>query len=155
MTESELYHHGVKGMKWGKRKDKYVTVRQGLKNANTAGQDAWRKSVSDNGGKLVGRSKQVALYKNPSDKFRGKKAANDAYRNAYKESIKSDKTYNKQLRSESKPNKTLKTAAAYGALAVTGFLAGYGAMKVSKARQTVSEGLLKDTLAYVNAMNKL
>lgn len=155
MPENELYHHGVKGMRWGHRKDKYVTVRQGLKNARAAGQEAWRKSVSDNGGKLVGKSKSIAVYKNPADKFRGRKASNDAYKNAYKESVKNDKAYNKQLRSESKPNKTIKTAAAYGALAVTGFLAGYGAMKVSKARRTVSEGLLKDTLAYVNAMNKL
>lgn len=155
MPEQELAHWGVKGMRWGHRKNNYVTVRQGYKNAKSAGQEAWRKSVSDNGGKLVGKNKQIAVYKNPIAMRRGRKAALDAYKNAQKESMKSDKAYNKQLRSESKPNKTLKTAAAYGALAVTGFLAGYGAMKVSKARRTVSEGLLKDTLAYVNAMNKL
>lgn len=26
MTEMELYHHGVKGMKWGVRKDKYKAM---------------------------------------------------------------------------------------------------------------------------------
>lgn len=133
--EYELYHHGVKGMKWGKRKDKYVTARQGLKNARAAGQDAWRKSVSDNGGTLVGRSKQFAVYKNPADKFRGRKAATDAYKNAYKESIKADKAYNKQLRVERKasnPNRNREIAIAAGAAAGTA-LAAYGTYKVVNA----------------------
>lgn len=106
MPEQELYHYGVKGMQWGVRKNKYITVRQGFKNARAAGKDAWRKSVSENGGKLAGKNKQIAVYKNPIAMRRGRKASLDAYKNAQRESIKSDKAYNKQLRSEQKEFKS-------------------------------------------------
>ena len=135
MDNQELAHFGVKGMRWGHRKNNYVTVRQGLKNARSAGQEAWRKSVSDNGGKLVGRSKQLALYKNPADKFRGKKAARDAYNNAQKESLKNDKAYNRQIRAENKtsnPNRNREIAIATTAVVGTALVA-YGAHKVSNA----------------------
>lgn len=51
--ESELYHHGIKGMKWGRRrfqnsdgsltpagKKRYVTVREAVNNARKAGRDS-------------------------------------------------------------------------------------------------------------------
>ena len=43
MNNNELYHHGVKGMKWGVRRKNtqgYATVRTGLKNARSSMNDA-------------------------------------------------------------------------------------------------------------------
>lgn len=135
MNNTELYHYGVKGMRWGVHKNKYVTVRQGLKNARTAGQEAWRKSVSDNGGTLIGKSKQLAVYKSPAAKFRGKKAAREAYNNAYKNSVNNDKVHNKQLRADAKasnPNRKREIAIATTAVVGTA-LTAYGVYKVSNA----------------------
>lgn len=108
--EFELQHHGVKGMKWGKRKNSYVTVRQGLKNARAAGRDAWEKATIESGGKLVGKSKSIVVYKNPVAKMRGKVAARKAYTTAARESMKADKARNAKTRTKGKTSvdRTLK-----------------------------------------------
>jgi hypothetical protein len=103
--EFELQHHGVKGMRWGVRKKKYVTVRQGTKNANAAGREAWQKTTTENGGKLVGKDKNVAVYKNPVAMRRGRAAAQTARNDAIKESIKNDKAANKAERQRAKAEK--------------------------------------------------
>ena len=130
--EFELQHHGVKGMKWGKRKkyygpstggiagdkytlrgatsgpingEKYTTGRQGMKNANAAGREAWQKTTTENGGKLVGKDKNVAVYKNPVAMRRGRAAAQTARNDAIKESIKNDKAANKAERQRVKAEK--------------------------------------------------
>lgn len=103
--EFELQHHGVKGMKWGVRKKKYVTVRQGAKNAQAAGRKAWQETTTANGGKLVGKDKNVAVYKNPVAMRRGRAAAQTARNDAIKESIKSDKAVNKAERQRVKAEK--------------------------------------------------
>ena len=105
-TNNTLYHHGVKGMRWGKRKARYITARQGIKKAKAAGEEAWRKTTTEQGGKLFGKSKSIAVYKNPVAKMQGRKAANEAYRKAAKESIQDSKAYNKQARAERKTNKS-------------------------------------------------
>lgn len=96
MNDQELKHYGVPGMKWGHRKSSYITARQSFKNAKAAGKDAWKKTTVENGGRLVGKKQSVALYKNPVAKFKGKHEARTAYATDYKESIKTDKSYNKQ-----------------------------------------------------------
>jgi hypothetical protein len=115
--EFELQHHGVKGMKWGKRK-KYVTVRQGMKNAQAAGREAWQKNTTENGGKLVGKDKNVAVYKNPVAMRRGRAAAQTARNDAIKESIKNDKAANKAERQRAKAEKKQSNKSAEGANAM-------------------------------------
>lgn len=135
MTDLELYHHGVKGMRWGVRKDEYLTAKQIDKNAKNAGREAWRKSVSDNGGKLVGKSKLIAVYKNPIESLRGRKASREAYKNAQEKSIADDNAYNKRLKAENKasnPNRKREIAIATTAVVGTS-LAAYGVYKVSTA----------------------
>lgn len=47
----ELYHHGVKGMKWGVRKDKpYITARRAVKIAKADGAEA--RSVAEKSGNI-------------------------------------------------------------------------------------------------------
>lgn len=135
VNADELMHYGVPGMRWGHRKNKYITARQGIKNAKSAGKDAWRKATIDSGGKLIGKSKSIAVYKNPVDKMRGRKNARDAYTDAAKESVRADKNYNKQLRAEKKAERTpmsTKKKIVIGATVAGTVLAAYGAYKVSK-----------------------
>lgn len=103
---TELQHYGVKGMKWGHRKARPITVRQGMRNARTAGQDAWRKTTVEQGGTLIGKKNPV-VAKYPSAKARrtGSVAAKAAYKDAAKQSVKNDKAYNKQLRADKKAEK--------------------------------------------------
>jgi hypothetical protein len=103
--ETELMHYGVKGMRWGVRRNKYVTIRQGMKNANAAGRAAWQETTTANGGKLIGKDKNVAVYKNPVAMRRGRVAAQTARNDAIKESIKNDKAVNKAERQRIKAEK--------------------------------------------------
>ena len=138
----ELQHHGVKGMKWGVRKKKYVTVRQGAKNANAAGRKAWQETTTANGGKLVGKDKNVAVYKDPVAMRRGRAAAQTARNNAIKESIKSDKAANKAERQRVKAEK--KQLKADRALAKTG--TKNAATKIAIALQAVSSLYVADVM---------
>jgi hypothetical protein len=47
-----------------------------------------------------------------------------------------------------------KRAMTYGTIAVTSFLAAYGAKRIADSRRSLSVGMLEKTLAYVNAINK-
>ena len=88
-----LQHHGVKGMKWGKRKDKYVTVFQSQRNALSAAEKARRKVIDDSreaGIKGIGSFRKV------------NREVLNAKRKAYGESIKADRNYNAQLRAKRK-----------------------------------------------------
>ena len=46
IIDGELYHHGVKGMKWGVRKKQYTTIRDGIKAANKSRKDAIKESIA-------------------------------------------------------------------------------------------------------------
>ena len=132
--ESELYHHGIKGMKWGRRryqnsdgsltpagKSRYVTVRQANKNAKQAEKDA------------------VKALNNSPEKHTIREYGKAA-RAAKKQSIAKDKAYNKQLREERKAERNTpeaqaerrKKALKVGAAVAGTALAAYGAYKVNQ-----------------------
>lgn len=92
MQQNELYHFGVKGMKWGVRKKNYVTVRQANKNANEAAKKAGKESIAAD--KVKSRAGERVTYRQAS------KNARAAMDTARKESIAKDKTYNKQLKAD-------------------------------------------------------
>lgn len=90
---NELYHYGVKGMKWGVRKDKYVTVRQAVKNAKKAGKQARKESLAADKENLKG---QLGGWR------KAVKNGSKAYKQAQKESFARDNAYNKELRNKNK-----------------------------------------------------
>lgn len=94
MQQNELYHYGVKGMKWGHRKKSYVTVRQAVKNADSAAKTAAKESIAAD--KAKSKSGERVTYRQAS------KNARDAMKEARKESIAKDKAYNKQQRADKK-----------------------------------------------------
>lgn len=115
----ELYHHGVKGMKWGVRRKRaaLITVAKANRNANERANDAYKKSLAES--KNSG-DKGVGSYR------RAKQKASEAKRAAYKESIKNDKAYNKQLKADYKKNHPLKRrdVVKKGGAIVSGLLVG-------------------------------
>ena len=142
---NELYHHGIKGMRWGVRRfqtkdgsltpagrKRYVTTAQAVRNANNAAKDARKESIA----KSRATDSGIGSYRRAANK------ASAAGREAYRDSIAKDKAYNKQLRSEKKAvaeenaseRKGLtdkqKKALKLGAIAVGSAIATYGALKV-------------------------
>lgn len=115
--EYVLCHHGVKGMKWGVRKQRQssrITVRQAYKNAKESEREARRES----------------LARDKADGATIRRAANNmnkAGREAMYESIRRDKEYNQQLRGQQQSQswmqrngKKLAIAAAGTAVALSG-----------------------------------
>lgn len=97
-NSDELYHYGVLGMKWGKRKAGYVTVYQAQKNATKAAEQARKESIAKDkaaGVKGIGSFAKVNRH------------ALAAKRKAYDESIAADKAHNKQLRAEKKAKRKI------------------------------------------------
>ena len=101
--EYELYHHGVKGMKWGvrKKRDGYTTARQAHKNAKAAGDQAAKDAIN----RMNASPKKHTLreYNN---------AAKKAKRQAEMDSFRDAKDRNKQKRAEKKAADAAKTNAA-------------------------------------------
>lgn len=121
----ELYHHGVKGMKWGVRK-KYVTIRQAVKNAKNTGNKAYKDSMTKD--RVALKGKNGGFRKSINN-------ANKAKKQAMEDSIAADKAKNREIRNNNKatnPNRKRELIIAGTAIAGTA-LAAYGAHKVSNA----------------------
>lgn len=155
-SSNELYHHGIKGMKWGRRRfqnsdgsltaagrKRYVTVRQATKNAKQVEKDAVK-----------------AL--NNSPKKHTLREYGNAARAASKQSVANDKAYNKQLREERKAErntpeakaarkeKAIKAAKVGAAVAGTA-LAAYGTYKVAQYVQSQrSQAAMQKANDYIN-----
>lgn len=154
-----LQHHGVKGMKWGRRryqnkdgsltpagKKRYITIGEAKRNATRAAEKARKESVSRDRERLSGVGSFAKANRN----------ALAAKRKAYNDSIAADKAHNRQLRAEreqakktEKENRTPEEIAArrkkaikVGAAVAGTALAAYGAYKVSKiiANKNVNRG---------------
>lgn len=95
----ELAHHGVKGMKWGVRKDRYITNHQANKNRKKAYKEAYIDSTKKSGGRVVsGYGVTAAIHPNLKSKYNAKAAG----RAAGKQSLKNDLEYNKQVKAARK-----------------------------------------------------
>lgn len=90
-SSDELYHHGVKGMKWGVRKKKYVTVRQASKNASKAYKDSFKED----------KARSKSLREQGEKGITVRQATKNANK-ARKDSVINDVTYNKGLRQQKK-----------------------------------------------------
>lgn len=96
--ETELYHYGVPGMKWGHRKAQPIITsnRTARRKAKLAGDEAFKKSYAKSkkefSGKLGGARKAGNI-------------ANKARKQAIKDSIAADKAHNKKIRTDIKENK--------------------------------------------------
>lgn len=101
MTNNSLYHHGIKGQKWGKRrfqnkdgsltpagKQRYITVAQASRNADRAAKDARKKSFAESRATDSG----IGSYRRAANK------ASAAEKEARRDSIAKDKAHNQQLR---------------------------------------------------------
>lgn len=124
MSDFYLSHHGVKGMKWGVRKKSYVTVRQSLKNAKAASENARRdkiRELNDSPNKYTLRQRNIE--------------ANKASKAAYKDSIAKDKAYNKEQRANQTPEerkRQIRRNVVKGSIIAAGLIAsaGFGARAI-------------------------
>ena len=150
---SYLKHHGIKGMKWGRRryqnkdgsltpagKKRYVSTFEAHRNATKAAEKARKESIISDREQISGVGSFAKVNRN----------AMAAKRKAYRESIAADKTHNRQLREENKQAKKTekenrtpeeiaarrKKALKVGAAVAGTALAAYGAYKLNQYVKT-------------------
>lgn len=91
LYNGELYHHGVKGMRWGIRKDR-ITVRQASKNARKAYKEEYMNTTKAAGGKAISKfGITVAAHPNLKAKYQAKAAGRKAARESYERDVQASK----------------------------------------------------------------
>lgn len=99
--DNELYHHGVKGMKWGVRRYQKKDGSYTLAGANRRAKEAGRKAASES----LTKSKASPDSNKLGSGRKALNAASKAKRSAIKSSIQSDRAHNKQIRADKNANK--------------------------------------------------
>lgn len=149
----ELYHFGVKGMRWGHRKAQYNTsngnvasakvrmknAKQAYKTANKAYGKSFNKAaryssnhfITQNFGK--GKQKSNALWNDAYDKGSAADKAKAAYKQSKKDYKAEKKAAANTPEAKAARKEKMKKAAKVGAAVAGTALAAYGAYKVSKA----------------------
>ena len=132
--KDELYHHGVKGMKWGHRKkypESVSNARAAYKSAkkeyNRAYNKAYNYSSTHAISQYTNKKRRAESDRRWGDAYDKAKTANDA-KTAYKQAKKEYKQSDEYKQQAARRKKTLKV----GAAAAGTMLAAYGSYKVSK-----------------------
>lgn len=182
MYENELYHYGVKGMRWGHRKS-YPTTSAGyptkstvgaarvrMKNAKQAYKTA-NKVASKSFGEAYkytdrhpiksrigkGKQKSNALWDDAFDKIDVANKAQTAYKQSKKDYKAEKKAAANTPEAKAARKEKLKKAAKVGAAVAGTALAAYGVYKVSKAisnkkQMQAAEAAVKKSLADNSAL---
>lgn len=151
MNENELYHFGVKGMRWGHRKAQYNTsngnvasakvrmknAKQAYKTANKVASKSFgeaykyadRHPIKSRIGK--GKQKSNALWDDAFDKIDAANRAQASYKQSKKDYKAEKKAAANTPEAQARKEK-LKKAAKVGAAVAGTALAAYGAYKVNK-----------------------
>lgn len=147
MSDYELYHYGVLGMKWGIRKAARKATKDLRKQRNkdwTEATNALEKASRT----WIGKNRRKAAndrYEQAQDKFNKSEAE---YQQAYKKAKEdaANKLYSKQ---DSKTNKTVANMSTGKALAQSFLLGSYGSLKYNEAKsrgestgKAAAEGIL-------------
>lgn len=178
MYENELYHYGVKGMRWGHRKS-YPTTSAGYPTKSTVGAARVRMKDSKKAYKQANKDYNKSFkkahrytYNHPiASSIRKKKTTNlwgDVYekgnaankaKDSYKQSKQNykaeKKAYANTPEAKAARNKRIKTAAAVGAAAAGTALAAYGAYKMTKRWKMANQGLMNRGIGYTQRAQTL
>lgn len=178
MYENELYHYGVKGMRWGHRKS-YPTTSAGYPTKSTVGAARVRMKESKKAYKQANKDYNKSFkkahrytYNHPiASSIRKKKTTNlwgDAYekgntankaKDSYKQSKQNykaeKKAYANTPEAKAARSKRIKTAAAVGAAAAGTALAAYGAYKMTKRWKMANQGLMNRGIGYTQRAQTL
>ena len=176
MNENELYHFGVKGMRWGHRKAQYNTsngnvasakvrmknAKQAYKTADKAASKSFdeayrytdRHPIKSRIGK--GKQKSNALWDDAFDKIDASNKAKAAYKQSKKDYKAEKKAAANTPEAQARKEK-LKNAAKVGAAVAGTALAAYGVHKVykvisNKKQMQAAEAAVKKSLADKNTL---
>lgn len=148
VPENELYHYGVKGMRWGHRKKYYNSdgslnklgqARQNYKTANRAYGRAYNKAYNYSAMRPIGQHlgtgkvKSDKLWDDAYDKLHDADKAKKSYKDAKKEYKEQKKAERNTPEAKAARKKAMIKA---GATAAAVALAAYGAYKVSERIKT-------------------